>query len=78
MGPVRLCAGRSGKPGQLPAVTPQLQIISCLMNHGYAQCVTYQPAARHWPFQFIEAGIFVAFAALLVAVTLAVINRRDA
>jgi hypothetical protein len=53
-------------------------VLPCLASHGYAQYVTYQPATRYWPFQFIEAGIFVAFAALLVAVTFAVINRRDA
>ncbi|HXT90157.1 MAG TPA: hypothetical protein VN714_12965 [Trebonia sp.] len=53
-------------------------ILSCLAKHGYAQYVTYQPAYRYWPFQFIEAGIFVALAALLIAVAFAVINRRDA
>jgi len=53
-------------------------ILSCLANHGYAQYVTYQPATRYWPFQFIEAGIFVALAAALIAVAFAIINRRDA
>jgi hypothetical protein len=57
---------------------PTQHILSCLANHGYAQYVTYQPAARYWPFQFIEAGIFVALAAALIAVAFAVINRRDA
>jgi hypothetical protein len=57
---------------------PTQNILSCLANHGYAQYVTYQPATRYWPFQFIEAGIFVALAAVLVAVTFAIINRRDA
>ena len=33
---------------------------------------------RYWPFQFIETGIFVALAAVLIAVSFAVINRRDA
>jgi hypothetical protein len=57
---------------------PTQNVLSCLANHGYAQYVTYQPATRYWPFQFIEAGIFVALAAALVAVTFAIINRRDA
>ena len=52
--------------------------LSCLSQHGYLQYLTYQPAMRYWPFQFIEAGIFVAIAAALIAVTFAVINRRDA
>ena len=54
------------------------QLFSCLTGHGYAQYLTYQPAARYWPFQFIEAGIFAALAAALIAVAFAVINRRDA
>ena len=54
------------------------QTIACLGRHGYLQYLTYQPADRYWPFQFIEAGIFVALAAALIGVTFAVINRRDA
>ena len=54
------------------------QTLACLAKHGYTQYLTYQPADRYWPFQFIEAGIFVAIAAALIAVTFAVINRRDA
>jgi hypothetical protein len=53
-------------------------VFSCLASHGYSQYFTYQPAARYWPFQFIEAGIFVVLAAALIAVAFAVINRRDA
>jgi len=33
---------------------------------------------RFWPFQFIETGIFVALAAVLIAVTFFVVRRRDA
>jgi hypothetical protein len=54
------------------------QLFSCLTSHGYSQYITYQPAARYWPFQFIEAGIFAVLAAVLVAVAFAAINRRDA
>jgi hypothetical protein len=56
----------------------QDKLFPCLTSHGYSQYITYQPAARYWPFQFIEAGIFVALAAVLIAVAFAVINRRDA
>jgi hypothetical protein len=52
--------------------------LSCLSQHGYAQYLTYQSADRYWPFQFIEATIFLAIAAALIAVTFAIINRRDA
>ena len=58
--------------------TASRQLSSCLTSHGYSQYITYQPAARYWPFQFIEAGIFVVLAAALIAVAFAVINRRDA
>jgi hypothetical protein len=43
--------------------------------HGF---VTYQPASRYWAFQGIEAGIFLALAAALIAVTAVVLLRRDA
>lgn len=56
----------------------QDKLFPCLSGHGYSQYITYQPAARYWPFQFIEAGIFVALAAVLIALAFAVINRRDA
>jgi hypothetical protein len=60
----------------IPAVCHS-RALSCLTQHGYAQYVTYQPADRYWPFQFIEAGIFVALSAVLIALAFAVINRRD-
>jgi hypothetical protein len=40
--------------------------------------LTYQPAGRYWAFQGIETGIFVVLAAVLLAVTAAVLLRRDA
>ena len=42
--------------------------------HGF---ITYQPASRYWAFQGIETGIFLALAAALIAVTAAVLLRRD-
>jgi hypothetical protein len=58
--------------------TASRQLFSCLTSHGYSQYITYQPAARYWPFQFIEAGIFAVLAVALIALAFAVINRRDA
>jgi hypothetical protein len=40
--------------------------------------VTFQPADRYWTFQGIETGIFLLLAAALIAVTAAVLLRRDA
>ncbi|HEX8006430.1 MAG TPA: hypothetical protein VF482_08380 [Trebonia sp.] len=50
----------------------------CLAAHGYRAFLTYQPGSRYWAFQGIETGIFVLMAALLIAVTLVVLSRRDA
>jgi hypothetical protein len=38
----------------------------------------YQPADRFWPFQFIEAGIFVALAAIALGATIWLMRRRVA
>ncbi len=52
---------------------------SCVqaLSH-YRAFITYQPANRFWAFQGIEFGIFVVLAAALIAVTAAVLLRRDA
>jgi ABC-type transport system involved in multi-copper enzyme maturation permease subunit len=38
--------------------------------------VTYQPADRFWPFQFIEAGVFVALTAAALGATIWLLHRR--
>lgn len=72
-------------PNALPAACqPQAEAgqmnsaLACLVRHGYRSFTTYQPGYRFWPFQFIETGIFVALAAVLIAVTFFVVRRRDA
>jgi ABC-type transport system involved in multi-copper enzyme maturation permease subunit len=40
--------------------------------------ITYQPADRFWPFQFIEAGIFVALTAAALGATIWLLHRRAA
>jgi len=42
------------------------------MHHG----LIYQPADRFWPFQFIEAGIFVALTATALGATIWLLHRR--
>jgi hypothetical protein len=53
-------------------------VFSCIDRLGFHQFVTYQPASRYWQFQGIEAGIFVALAAALIAVAFTALRRRDA
>lgn len=54
------------------------QTLACLAKHGYTQYLTYQPADRYWPFQFIEAGIFVALTAAALGTTIWLLHRRAA
>jgi hypothetical protein len=49
-----------------------------LLALGWRHVVAFQPAGRFWAFQAIEAGIFVALAALLVLAALALVRRRPA
>ena len=58
--------------------SPLNPVFSCLRAHGWRGFATYQPASRYWPFQTIEAGIFVVLAAALITVTFVIIRRRDA
>jgi uncharacterized membrane protein SirB2 len=51
---------------------------TCLAQHGFASLVKFQPASRFWTFQWIESGIFAALAAILVAVAVIAVRRRDA
>lgn len=53
-------------------------VLSCAQAHHIRGYLTYQPADRYWAFQGIETGIFVLLAAALIAVTFAVLSRRDA
>lgn len=52
-------------------------VLACMQHAGFRQFVTYQPANRYWAFQGIETGLYVALAAALVALTFAVVRRRD-
>jgi len=62
----------TGTSGSLNAV------LSCMQAHGWRGFATYQPASRYWPFQGIETGIYLLLAAALIAVTFAIVRRRDA
>jgi hypothetical protein len=48
----------------------------CLSAHGWFGSVVYQPVDRFWPFQLIEAGIFLAVTAALVSVTVVWVRSR--
>ena len=54
------------------------QAASCMQASGIRGFTTYQPAYHYWPFQGIETGIYLALAAILLAVTFFVVRYRDA
>ncbi len=70
-------SGRIDIPANCTAGSRQA-LDACLERLGYQTVAKYQPASRYWSFQLIEAGIFVALAALLVTVAVIAVRRRDA
>jgi hypothetical protein len=54
------------------------RVLNDLVQHGYTQWTSYQPASRFWPFQWIEGGWLLLLAALLIAVTIWLVHRRAA
>jgi len=47
-----------------------------LVQHGYIQVTSYQPATRFWAFQWMEAGWLLGLSVLLIAVTMWLVCRR--
>jgi hypothetical protein len=50
--------------------------VQYLSQHGYTQWISYQPASRFWPFQWIESGWLVALSVLLIGATIRLVRRR--
>jgi len=49
-----------------------------LFHHGFTQFLSYQPASRFWPFQWIEGGWLVALSLLLMGTAVWLVHRRAA
>jgi hypothetical protein len=56
---------------QLAGIDPHTYLVSL----GWKRVISYQPNGRFWTFQLIEAGLFVALAAAVVAATLWLVRR---
>lgn len=70
-------------PANVPAACrglfgPDSGIVQCLGAHGWRMAYTFQPANRFWTFQAIEAGIYLALAALVLLVAFRLLTHRDA
>ncbi len=63
---------------QGPASVPPTAVHACIqrLSTTFHTLVTYQPAARFWPFQWAETGIFVAAALVLCAAACWWLRRR--
>ncbi|HEY2308399.1 MAG TPA: hypothetical protein VGI05_21205 [Streptosporangiaceae bacterium] len=80
VGPGHATSGFNGPtiPATCQAAGQVNSTLACMARLGYRSFTTYQPGYRFWPFQFIETGVFMALAAVLIAVTFFVVRRRDA
>lgn len=65
-------------PGTESEARPDMEIcLAEMTSQGYAQRLTYHPADRFWPLQWIETAAFVTAALLLAAFCLRRIRRRS-
>ena len=60
-------------PGEEPP--PGADPFAELCRSGASNWVSYQPASQFWPFQYIEAGIFLALAAVLLVFAIRKVRR---
>jgi hypothetical protein len=59
-----------------PSAAAQHAFQACIHQLGLRQLVTYQPADRYWPLQWIELGLYLAAAAALVGFCVWWLRRR--
>ncbi len=52
--------------------------VQYLIQHGFAQVTTYQPATAFWPFQLIEGGWLLALSVLVIGTAVWLVRRRAA
>jgi len=62
------CAGTKSRP----------DMNGCLSESGYQFATKYLPSSRYWTLQYLESGIYLALAVLLIATCVIVVRRRDA
>jgi ABC-type transport system involved in multi-copper enzyme maturation permease subunit len=55
-----------------------LNPVGYLTQHGYTFWVSYQPASRFWPFQWIEGGCLLGLSLFLIAATIWLVRHRAA
>lgn len=73
-----LGASVSGNEVRVQAGPGGVDPFQYLLQHGYQQVTTYQPARRYWTFQWIELGWLTALALVLLGLTFWLLRRRAA
>jgi len=73
-----LPSGKLSLPQACAAALDRKATGQCLTKFGYHEVTRFQPAARYWHFQYMEASIFVVLSALLVLVAVVALRRQDA
>jgi hypothetical protein len=59
----------------LHAQQAQIDPHTYIVTLGWKRLISFQPAGRFWTFQLLEAGLFVALAALVIVVALWLVRR---
>ena len=63
-----------GSPVKEKAATPNMG--ACMASRGIREVITYQPASRYWPLQWLETGIFLGLALVLAGCCFWRLGRR--
>jgi hypothetical protein len=59
-----------------PPPPPENRWVSCLDSQGMREAISYQPASRYWPFQWIETGFYLTLALTLTGYCFGRLRRR--
>jgi hypothetical protein len=59
-----------------PVLSSPAEFASCLDHQGFREAVSYQPASRYWPLQWIETGIYLTLALLPAGYSTLRLRRR--
>ena len=70
--------GRLDIPQTCRSLADRGSLQSCLDRLGYRNVVTFHPAGRYWHFQWIEVGLYLTLAVVLVAFAVVHTLRHDA
>jgi hypothetical protein len=59
-----------------PSTPHNFDPVLYLIQHGYTQLTSYEPASWFWPFQWIEGSWLLALSLLLIATAVWLVRRR--